>query len=359
MRCVDADESWLPRAAGAIHGQHRIPASDEEDADPVRDRGGQGEAAERSLHVPGDPDRRRLARGAGAAGGLHNVIFADIEQLYDQYSMGIKHHPAAIVNFLRQCFHELPEKPSNVLLLGSATAHYYPASHEFNFIPTLGRPNSDNLLAAGLNVQGQYGFYPELPIGRVAAINDQELTVYLDKVKQHDAVGRTAWKKKVLHFVGGDSEFLSSSLSAFMGNYERIIEDTLFGAEVRTFRKNSSTRASRSGSLLPRNARSAWNRGSAATAHRPVQISSDGANPEHERPSYQIGLGLGDAQLQLMKAEMELLIHRIQPCGNQLQVRLQVRTYASAELFLAEAQPGHEILACLSAEYAAHCARDR
>lgn len=175
------------------------------------------------------------------AGGGYQVVLANIEHLYEQYSHGVRKHPAAIRSFLQHLYDSLAVKPAYVLLLGAATTPVvYLASHPSNLVPTMGRPNSDNLLAAGLDTPGQYPFHPTIPIGRVAAINDGEVITYLDKVKSFEAAGHPEWKKNVLHFVGGDSESLSTLLGNFMNGYEALIEDTLYGAQVRTFRKNSS-----------------------------------------------------------------------------------------------------------------------
>ncbi|MBL7917594.1 MAG: hypothetical protein JNM96_04295, partial [Bacteroidia bacterium] len=52
--------------------------------------------------------------------------------------------------------------------------------------------------------------------------------------------GQVEWKKKVLHFVGGDTPSLTNVLSNYMGSYEAIIEGTHMGAEVSTFVKNTT-----------------------------------------------------------------------------------------------------------------------
>lgn len=176
-----------------------------------------------------------------AQGGNFKVCLADIEQLYDQYCWGHTKHPLAVRNFIRRLSTQLPSPPENILLLGTATTpHAYPPKHKMNAVPTMGVPNSDNLLVSGLNTPNHFNFYPDIPIGRLAAQSDAEVNTYLSKLQEHESTGQVEWKKRVLHFVGGDNEVLSAQLSQYMAAYEHTIEDTAFGGLVKTFRKNSS-----------------------------------------------------------------------------------------------------------------------
>lgn len=176
------------------------------------------------------------------AGGSYQVILAQSTDLYEQFSYGINKHPMAIRNFLRYLKDSLPVSPKYALLIGKAVGNdNLSAGVQIqNMIPTMGYPSSDNLLASLLTSTNANSFAPEIPIGRISALNDAEVSNYLLKVQQHESSAPAEWKKRVLHFVGGNDEGLTSTLSGYMKNYGATVTDTLFGGDTLTFRKNTT-----------------------------------------------------------------------------------------------------------------------
>lgn len=179
-----------------------------------------------------------------AQGGGYNVIDADIETLYDQFSYGIKKHPLSIRNFVKYLKDSLPNPPKYVLLIGKGIG--YAASlagpyYSLNLLPTMGVPPCDNLLVASLSATNTNAYYPEIPIGRLAVISDTEVRSYLAKVKKHEEPYQLVdWRKQVLHFVGGDDGELLEQISNYMSAYGQMISDTLFGGNVTTVKKNTT-----------------------------------------------------------------------------------------------------------------------
>ncbi len=175
-----------------------------------------------------------------ATGGSHNVITANVLELYDQFGYGVNRHPQSMRNFIRYLHDSLPSKPEYVLLVGKGVSsnNLVPTTQSLNLVPTMGIPSSDNLLTAGIT--NSVGSYPEIPIGRLAALSNTEITNYLTKVQQHETTGLAEWKKNVLHFVGGDTPLLTQVLNSYTDDYKTIIEDTLFGAKVYTYKKNTT-----------------------------------------------------------------------------------------------------------------------
>ncbi len=175
-------------------------------------------------------------------GGSYNVIAANIDELYEQFAYGINKHPAAIKNFLRYLKDSLPTVPQYVFLIGKGIKNEdLSSAYQFqNLIPTMGIPSSDNLLSSALSLTNTNYYSPEIPIGRLAALTNTEVTNYLEKVQAHASAPPASWKKRVLHFVGGDTQVLSNQLGAYMSNYAKIAADTLFGADTLTFKKNTS-----------------------------------------------------------------------------------------------------------------------
>lgn len=176
-------------------------------------------------------------------GGNYNVIEADIESLYEQFSYGIRKHPLAIRNFVSYLKDSLSNVPQYVFIIGKAVSFHqglYANYDAFNLVPTIGIPSSDAMLTSALSGSATNAYYPEIPIGRLAANNDAEVLIYLSKVQSHEKSGQAEWKKQILHFVGGDGEALSNKLEAYMNGYKQIIEDSLYGGKVTTFRKNTN-----------------------------------------------------------------------------------------------------------------------
>ena len=110
-----------------------------------------------------------------------------------------------------------------------------------SFIPSFGYPASDNLLAAEPGLDE----VPKVPIGRFAVIKGDEVTIYLEKVKQYEQqqafssplIQDKAWTKNTMHVIGANDGALGDILSASMNRFKNIISDTLYGANVSTFSK--------------------------------------------------------------------------------------------------------------------------
>lgn len=198
----------------------------------------------------GNPVENYRAYRSSAAGGSYNAKIYDIEQLYDQFAFGIKEHPLSVKNFIAYAINKYAAKPKFVLLVGRGTIYSdvrmneaAAASHDINLVPTFGTPGSDNLLAS-LN----YTAIPEIPIGRIAAVNGDEVDIYLQKVKEHESLKVTAqqtiedkaWMKTVVHAIGGSDPFIQSTIFGYMNTNKNIIQDTFYGGKVYSFSKNSS-----------------------------------------------------------------------------------------------------------------------
>ncbi len=195
-------------------------------------------------------DQYRQYRSS-AAGGGYNTKVISIEELTDQFAFGIRQHPSAIRDFIRFAFQQFSPKPSYVFMIGRGVTSIEYKQNESNplvnlldMVPTFGWPASDVLLSCepGTNV-------PLIPIGRLSAINGTEIKHYLDKVIEYEQVQASlscnisdkAWMKSVIHVVGGADSLEDAQFEGYMNNYKQIIEDSLFGARVETFKKTSAS----------------------------------------------------------------------------------------------------------------------
>ncbi len=188
---------------------------------------------------------------SSAAGGSHTAKVYLVDELVDQFGLGIKKNPLGIRNFIRWARNTYTTPVKNVLLVGKGLtyasyrgAESNPDVEKLGLIPTFGNPASDNLLAAEPGLDE----IPKVPIGRIAAINAAEVAIYLAKLIQYEQaqafsspfIKDRAWLKNAAHVVGASDAALGAILQADMNNYKAIISDTLYGANVSTFSKVSS-----------------------------------------------------------------------------------------------------------------------
>ncbi|MCK4661274.1 MAG: hypothetical protein KAT68_00300 [Bacteroidales bacterium] len=171
-----------------------------------------------------------------------DAFLVNIEELYNQFAFGIQKHPLAIKNFINYIINTWENIPENLLLIGkSINAEAY-RKNETNYantlIPSIGNPPCDNLLTAGLN--GTF-FEPAIPTGRIAAKNNDEVYLYLNKVKEFENNEPATWMKNILHFGGGSNINEQNKFANFLRAYENTIEGLNFGGIVSTFLKNSSS----------------------------------------------------------------------------------------------------------------------
>lgn len=199
----------------------------------------------------GDPvDDYRAYRSSSAGGGYTAKIYL-IDELVDQFGFGIKKNPLSIRNFIRWARTTYPAPVADVLLIGKGLNYVNYRSNESNpdverlgLIPTFGVPASDNLLAAEPGTDE----IQKVPIGRISAINGDEVADYLDKVKQYEQqialsspfIADKAWMKNAINVIGASDESLGNILTADMDRYRKIIVDTFYGANVNTFSKVSA-----------------------------------------------------------------------------------------------------------------------
>ncbi len=170
-----------------------------------------------------------------------DAYIVDVEELYNQFGYGIRKHPMAIRRFVEYATAKWSVKPQYLFLVGKAVnavdSRRNATGYSHNLVPTMGYPASDALLTAYTNGSGDA---PLLATGRLSALNADQVDDYLSKVKAFESNKPDDWMKRVLHFVGGNKAGEQREISGYMAGYERIIEDTLFGGSVSTFRKRTS-----------------------------------------------------------------------------------------------------------------------
>ena len=183
-------------------------------------------------------------------GGGYNAITYDINELTDQFGFGIKHHPAAVRDFILYAKANFSQTPNYVFIIGHGLNYIdqknneaNPVANQLNLVTTFGWPASDILLSSPGGTT-----LPVLPIGRLGAINGEEVNNYLNKIQEYESaqqnnspsIGDKAWMKNIIHVAGGKDSTENETFKAYMNAYKNIAEDTLYGGDVETFTKTST-----------------------------------------------------------------------------------------------------------------------
>ena len=188
---------------------------------------------------------------ASANGGNSDTIVAIIDELYDQFAYGVHKHPISIRYFSDYLLDNLPTAPSNLFLIGKSIVYTnsrnIPSYYSQNIVPTMGNPPTDNLFTSRLNGTS---FECAIPTGRLSALNGSDVLLYLDKVIALEAnqldttyysIADKAWMKHIIHFGGGNGVIEQGQLAGYLESYAETARDSLFGAYIDSFYKNSSS----------------------------------------------------------------------------------------------------------------------
>ncbi|MCX6183195.1 MAG: C25 family cysteine peptidase [Bacteroidetes bacterium] len=185
----------------------------------------------------------------------YKAVVIDIEELYMQYSDGIRKHPMAIRSFASDILKNWGIKPQYFFLMGKSiqpgvpdskkasfsqdnSSRRNPTNYNLNKIPTFGYPGSDVFLTAQISDSSLYD--PDIPLGRISVTTGAKITEYLSKVQEYEANPHAYWMKRVLHFGGGTDKAQGDQFATYLNYYKSIIEDTCFGGTVNTYLKNTT-----------------------------------------------------------------------------------------------------------------------
>ncbi len=176
-------------------------------------------------------------------GGSFDVLVVDVTQLFDQFGYGVKFHEAAVRNFMSKA--AIHWNPEHLFLLGKGLEYAKYRSNSDpsqSMVPTFGYPNSDYLLSRRPDSTA----LPTMAVGRIAAQNPDMVKLYLDKVVEYEnapnvpqTIEDKAWMKRILHLGGGDPG-IQATIRNDLNSLKSTIENSLYGAEVRSFFKNST-----------------------------------------------------------------------------------------------------------------------
>lgn len=218
----------------------------------------------KGMHVPyqgKDMIREYAAYRNDITGGGYDTLTVDIDQLYEQFSYGVRKHCIAIRNFSNfvETYFSKP-RPYYIFLVGKGqlygSGRRNAARYKLNQIPTFGSPGSDELLSAW-----QHDKFSHIAISRLSVYEPREIKIYLDKLQAYERQQRENagtgeqnvlnkdWMKQVIHLSGGSDIYQQQLFDGYLNTMyanplaepmKPIIEDTAFGANVHVFKKTSS-----------------------------------------------------------------------------------------------------------------------
>lgn len=182
--------------------------------------------------------REYAAYRASIQGGSYIPFLLTTEQIRDNYGFG-ETSPWMIQKALQALNPQLTEN-THVFLVGRGMS--FPGkianNQQENLVPTYGYPASDLLLTSDLKAIENP--LPLFPIGRLPVMEEEELAIYLQKVKAYEQQEQSILlQKKILHLSGGRGTLEREQLKKILQN---VADMTKMGALSPLFwTKNKST----------------------------------------------------------------------------------------------------------------------
>lgn len=178
-------------------------------------------------------------RASSEGGSLKPAIF-EIQDIYNQFNYG-EPSPVAIKKFMSYMLSE-GGKEKYLFLIGKSITQNERMVREIpGEVPTIGFPGSDALLVEG--IAGGPVNAPVIPVGRLSAVTNQNITDYLQKVKVYEAseLGENGWRKKVLHLSGGKTTNEIVQLRDYLRALEPMVQKGVVGGTVKSYVKHQPT----------------------------------------------------------------------------------------------------------------------
>jgi len=193
-------------------------------------------------------------------GGSHNVVMIEVNDAWLQYGGGVPKHILGTRRAINQIYNLSTQKPLALFIIGKGiseasdpntgsawTPRKNSATNALNLVPSYGNPSSDLCITAKWN--GSTRFVPAIPTGRIAARNNAELNIYLNKIQIYEAAQNQNalynketkdWQKQILHFGGGSSASEQALLQGYLNGMKNTIEGPSYGGNVNSYFKETT-----------------------------------------------------------------------------------------------------------------------
>ena len=190
-----------------------------------------------------DPVQSYVDYRSSAEGGAYRVKYADVTDLYNEFSYG-EFSPLAIRRFTRKAY--LEGNPEYLFLIGKSSRVDLQTQRSVNplaenrreLVPTIGAPGSDIMYVEGLDGREHV---PAFPVGRLSVKNPIDVANYLDKVKAKEiAIKDSPWTKNFIQLSGGLSTSELNRFRFFIEGFRDIVEEDFLGANVTNISKQTN-----------------------------------------------------------------------------------------------------------------------
>ena len=195
---------------------------------------------------------------ASAAGGGYDTLMVTAPLLYDQFHYGERsllalRHFALWLNantaatqtkyllllgkgLQPNAYPDYDGQPPVYIGISAYATTRFMGDQGLDLVPVSTRAPSDNFLSSDWP---HNDYRAKLPTGRIIAVTPQDVMSYLNKLKEHEALGTEDWRKNVMHLVGGASVADFQEFGSYLDKYKNIIERPLFGGKVTTYRNTA------------------------------------------------------------------------------------------------------------------------
>lgn len=190
-----------------------------------------------------DPVQAYVDYRSSADGGSWNVLYADIQDLFNEFSYG-EYTPLALRRFMVKAYQEA--EPEYLFIIGKSSrvdrrTQRLPnplAISARELVPTLGAPGADNIFTTGLDGREHY---PAFPVGRLSVTNATGVANYLDKVKEKEATLKDSpWTKNFLQLSGGLNTDQLFRFREFIEGFGQIASQDYLGAAITNISKTNN-----------------------------------------------------------------------------------------------------------------------
>lgn len=174
-------------------------------------------------------------------GGGYNVNLVYMDEIYDLFSYGI-HHPLALKNLL-DLYKSRNPNLQHILLLGKGQGfnrvrNNYALKQAYDLVPVIGLPASDYLYVSSLD--GSV-LKPRTSLGRIPARNNEQITIYLNKLKEFESnTTNGPWRKKLIHLGAGATNSELAQFDAYLKTYYDVAKDSFLGGHRVLFSKDDA-----------------------------------------------------------------------------------------------------------------------
>ncbi len=190
------------------------------------------------LRTSTDPVNEYKVYRESSDGGSHKVQIGNIDDLYNLYSYGDP-TPLAIRNFIMAANSINPIQ--NVFIIGkgfTTNFNYYRGEQVGVNIPTFGVPGSDLMYSIGINADTEL---PGIGVGRLNAFDTDDVTAFLDKVKEMESLPfDDLFRKDFLQLSGGINQFEISSFINIVQDFTEVLEEDFIGGRAFNTGKETS-----------------------------------------------------------------------------------------------------------------------